>query len=160
MELVLLWLVFVGVVAWWASAWGRSVGWAVVGSLVLSPLIWAVVLLVLGRNTEAADGAGSDLMGPIVGSTVCPVCRAPVTLRQRQIDAGCFQCASCGATSDLAAKAKPKAEGPARIRNAGGPDAAADCPGCGAAVPIAFDDAKAGKATCPQCWRNFEIAAG
>ncbi len=39
-------------VVWWATNWERSAGWALVGSLSLSPLIWAVVLLILGR----ADG--------------------------------------------------------------------------------------------------------
>ena len=161
MEIAALWVVFVAIVAWWANAWGRSVGWAIVGSLILSPLIWAVVLLVLGRNTEAASGTATDgRLGPVVGSTACPQCRASVKLGQRQVDAGSFQCPHCGTVADIAAKAKSKAEGPARIRDAGGPNAAADCPGCGAAVPIAFDDAKAGKATCPQCWRSFEISAG
>ena len=49
-------LVFLGAVvfvAWWARVWGRSVLWAIVGSLLLSPLIWALVLLILGRNPEA-----------------------------------------------------------------------------------------------------------
>lgn len=53
MEVFLLWLIFIVLVAWWAGAWGRSVGWAVVGGVLLSPLIWAVVLLVLGRKPQA-----------------------------------------------------------------------------------------------------------
>lgn len=52
MELFFGWIVFTAVVVWWARTWGRSVVWAIVGALVLSPLIWAIVLLVLGRHPD------------------------------------------------------------------------------------------------------------
>ena len=39
-------------VAWWAGVWGRSVAWAVIGSVLLSPAIWALVLLILGRHPD------------------------------------------------------------------------------------------------------------
>ncbi|MFO7853938.1 MAG: HIRAN domain-containing protein [Paracoccaceae bacterium] len=57
MEIFLLWILMTLLVVWWATSWERSVGWALVGSLLLSPLIWAVVLLILGRG-EAAASAG------------------------------------------------------------------------------------------------------
>ena len=45
-----VWLLAWAFVIWWAGAWGRSVGWAIVGGLLLSPPVWAAVLLVLGRK--------------------------------------------------------------------------------------------------------------
>ena len=54
MELLgLSWIVAVVLVGWWASVWGRSVLWAIVGSIFLSPLVWAAVLLILGRHPDA-----------------------------------------------------------------------------------------------------------
>lgn len=53
--LAIPWIVAVGLVVWWASVWGRSVFWAIIGSLILSPLIWAIVLLILGRKEEPED---------------------------------------------------------------------------------------------------------
>lgn len=47
-----LWLVLWIFVIWWAAQWGRSVFWAVVGGLILSPILWALVLLVLGRRED------------------------------------------------------------------------------------------------------------
>ncbi|MGM0586048.1 MAG: hypothetical protein ACQEUZ_15485 [Pseudomonadota bacterium] len=46
-------IVVFGLVVWWAWAWGRSVFWAIIGSLLLSPIIWAIVLLILGRDDDA-----------------------------------------------------------------------------------------------------------
>ncbi|WP_339948309.1 hypothetical protein [uncultured Albimonas sp.] len=46
------WIVAFGLVVWWASVWGRSVFWAVVGALFLTPLVWGVVLLILGPDRE------------------------------------------------------------------------------------------------------------
>lgn len=50
--LAIPWIVLVGLVVWWASVWGRSVFWAIVGSLLLSPLIWGIILLILGRDDD------------------------------------------------------------------------------------------------------------
>ncbi|MGR3779777.1 MAG: hypothetical protein ACU0DT_00750 [Albimonas sp.] len=47
------WIVAFGLVVWWASVWGRSVFWAVVGSLFLTPLVWGIVLLIMGPDREA-----------------------------------------------------------------------------------------------------------
>jgi hypothetical protein len=56
MEIIAIpWIVAVGLVVWWASVWGRSVFWAIIGSLLLSPLIWAIVLLILGRKEREGD---------------------------------------------------------------------------------------------------------
>lgn len=46
-------IVLFGLVVWWAHAWGRSVFWAVIGGLLLSPLVWGAVLLILGRDEDA-----------------------------------------------------------------------------------------------------------
>ena len=41
-------LVFTAMVVRWAAAWRRSVGWALLGSLLFTPAGWSVVLTVLG----------------------------------------------------------------------------------------------------------------
>lgn len=54
MEVIVIpWLVALVLVVWWAGVWGRSRIWALIGSVLLSPIIWAVVLLILGRNPGA-----------------------------------------------------------------------------------------------------------
>lgn len=53
--LAIPYIVAFALVVWWASAWGRSVFWAIIGSLLLSPLIWAIVLLILGRDKGASS---------------------------------------------------------------------------------------------------------
>lgn len=53
MEVVVIpWIVALVLVIWWAGVWGRSRLWAFIGALILSPVIWAVVLLILGRKSE------------------------------------------------------------------------------------------------------------
>lgn len=47
------WIIAYGLVIWWASTWNRSVLWAVIGGFFLSPLVWGIVLLILGPDRTA-----------------------------------------------------------------------------------------------------------
>ena len=96
----LTWLVFAGLVAWWAAVWGRSWPLFLLLAFLLSPLIAGIVLLILGRKGEA---------------------QAPV------FDA-------------------PDGGGKMTV-----------CPHCGHRQPVAFEDAKAERMTCEQCWKSFPI---
>lgn len=262
-ELVVGWIIFTGLVTWWASAWGRDPGYALFGSVVLSPLIWAIVLMVLGRNPDPPEATAEaprraekrpedmtpselaihtrraergslrfaqpapfqtrqqaerePLAQPVIsgnmvtctchylfrpkgedvrsGTTACPRCGREISLRpgkaadetprvvllpagvvrcsacarifspsEKENEAGVATCPRCDAqvalreTETPVTADAPDHAGPIVIRNPATPDAAADCPGCGHAVAVAFEDAKAGQATCPQCWRTFDIA--
>ena len=207
-ELVVGWIVFTGLVTWWASAWGRDPGYALFGSVILSPLVWAIVLMVLGRNpdppeaeTEAprrhekriedmspnevamhvwrneraarrvahpAPASAADETPRVVslpaGVVRCSACARIFSPSANENEAGVATCPRCDAqvalreTETPVTADAPDHAGPIVIRNPATPDAAADCPGCGHAVAVAFEDAKAGRATCPQCWRTFDIA--
>jgi hypothetical protein len=53
MDIILIAVVFSALVGYWANNWGRN-GWLwFVVALLISPLISAIILLVMGRDKEA-----------------------------------------------------------------------------------------------------------
>lgn len=80
-----MWFVLCGLLAWWANSWGRSSGGFFLLSLLLSPLVAAIVLLVKGRNRQlleqVAVSSGQLARCPFCretirpGATVCPHCQ-------------------------------------------------------------------------------------
>jgi len=53
MDIILIAVVFSALVGYWANNWGRN-GWLwFVVTLLISPLISAIILLVMGRDKEA-----------------------------------------------------------------------------------------------------------
>jgi hypothetical protein len=63
MEFFVFWIVIAFIVAWWAKSWGRSYGNYLVCSLLLSPLIASLVLLIKGQNQSGTPT-----------QRVCPSC--------------------------------------------------------------------------------------
>jgi uncharacterized membrane protein len=51
---LVIWFLTVSLIIWWAGRWGRSAGWAMIGAIFLTPLFWAIVLLVMGRAEDEA----------------------------------------------------------------------------------------------------------
>jgi xanthine/uracil permease len=51
---LVIWFVTVSFMIWWAERWGRSMIWAMLGAIFLTPLVWAIVLLVMGRAEDEA----------------------------------------------------------------------------------------------------------
>jgi len=66
---VLVWLMLCILIAKWASDWGRSAGTYFFGSLLCSPILAAISLLIEGRNTKKIEeqALGGD-------SKKCPFC--------------------------------------------------------------------------------------
>lgn len=166
MELFVFWLIATGLIMWWASTSGRSVGWALVGSILLSPLIWGLVLLVLGRaNTPAAqtaapprDRAPTAKTGRLpagvarcgrcgktfspsdsawsAGSSLCPRCKSTVSLR-----------APSSSPAQLSAEADPFRDGGAWV----------NCPECLHGFRVGDGSMTAGAATCPSCKADLQL---
>jgi len=59
MEIFFLWIVFSVLVGVWANSLGRSVGWAIVGSLLLSPVIVGLYYLIVGSASKCPHCKGS-----------------------------------------------------------------------------------------------------
>lgn len=54
MDIILIAIVFSGLVGYWANNWGRN-GWLwFVIALFISPLITAVILLIMGKDKDVA----------------------------------------------------------------------------------------------------------
>lgn len=86
MDVLVVWLVLALAVGVWAARWGRSgTGWTLL-SVVLSPLLAGIALLVVGRRL--ADAA---LAEPVSAQTHhgCPECRELIRRDARK-------CKHCG----------------------------------------------------------------
>lgn len=103
MEIIVGWLIFAGLVGYWASQWGRSGAAWFLFALLLSPLIAGIALAIAGRKNPARG---------------CPVCGNPVPV-------GLTKCASCGYDFALAAAGRAQQIAPKD------PDARYDCGSCG-----------------------------
>lgn len=52
MDILIIWIIFCGLIAVWAKNWGRN-PWVWIGvSILISPLITAIVLLIAGKSIE------------------------------------------------------------------------------------------------------------
>lgn len=55
---ILLLVILSVLIGLWAVAWERSFGWWFLGSLILSPVIMGIALLIAGRNVADSKPPG------------------------------------------------------------------------------------------------------
>lgn len=148
-----LFVAFWVLVAWWAAVWGRSVWLALIFGLLLSPLIWAIVLLILGRAPQPAEAGrrAGPLPAPQPGQADPPLRAAAVAARvdmpdnlfaegpERDFEAEpaqtpAAQNLAADASGSEPAKTTPLKAGMEMCETCGVPVAiaASTCPACGA----------------------------
>lgn len=65
MDILIILIIFSGLVGYWANNWGRN-GWLwFFVALLVSPLITAIILLIIGRDKETAIEAEAQKQAAI-----------------------------------------------------------------------------------------------
>jgi len=69
---ILLWIALSILIAVWAKKWNQYAGWFFVGSLILSPLIGGIILLISGNNNPKCPSCKGRVK---LGAKVCIHCQ-------------------------------------------------------------------------------------
>jgi hypothetical protein len=81
-DIILFWLILAGVVGWLATTRGKGFWTYFLLSVLLSPLIGLIILLVTGGDGQQRAACWQCKEKVVVGASKCPHCGAGLTWNQ------------------------------------------------------------------------------